>query len=191
MEYSTAERDFLLKTTCQLIRRRVEGATSPLQVTPLTLELMKPAGIFVSLYTRQGHALRGCIGRVDTALPMLEALVNIAWQVSADPRFANNPVRLPELPSLAVELSILGPLKPSPTPLDFEPGVDGMLMQIATRFGVFLPQVARETGWSREELLDHLCQEKLGVPPRSWKESNARLFTFPTLTLGPVDFIME
>jgi AMMECR1 domain-containing protein len=41
---------------------------------------------------------------------------------------------------------------------------------------VFLPKVATEQGWSREELLDHLCT-KGGLPPRSWTH-DATLFTF-------------
>lgn len=191
MEYTPEERNFLVTTACKLIRRRIEGATVPMQVTPFNAAVMKPAGCFTSLHSRQGHAMRGCVGRVDTAVPLLEALINAAWQTAADPRFANNPVRLAELPLLTLEISVIGPLKPAPGPLEFNPQVDGLFLQIAARSGVFLPQVARETGWTREQLLDRMCQEKLSLPPRSWRDPAARLFTFPSLIIGPTDFILD
>jgi len=40
------------------------------------------------------------------------------------------------------------------------------------RSGVFLPQVARETGWRRDQLLDRLCTEKDGLPRRILAISN-------------------
>jgi AMMECR1 domain-containing protein len=41
---------------------------------------------------------------------------------------------------------------------------------------VFLPQVATEQGWDRDEMLDNLCQ-KGGMPVGCWK-SGAKLLTF-------------
>ncbi|HUU53606.1 MAG TPA: AMMECR1 domain-containing protein, partial [Armatimonadota bacterium] len=45
------------------------------------------------------------------------------------------------------------------------------------RSGVFLPQVAEETGWSRDELLSHLCREKAGLSADAWKRG-AALYVF-------------
>jgi AmmeMemoRadiSam system protein A len=191
IEYSETEQVFLLKTACWTVRRRLEATPGPVAVPPITPVVMRPAGCFVSLHRRTDHALRGCIGRIDTAAPLLEALINVSWGSAADPRFANQPLTLAELPSLTVELSILGPLKPAQNPLDFEPLTDGIYMVVGQRSGVFLPQVAQDTGWSREQLLDRLCQEKVGVNPRAWQTPAARLYTFESLTVGPVPFMVD
>jgi AmmeMemoRadiSam system protein A len=188
----TAEEDlFLVQTACWTIRRRLEGATAPMAVMPISPAVIRPAGVFASLHRRQGHALRGCIGRVDSASPLLESLINIAWGVAQDPRFAGQPVTLAELPELTVELSILGQLKPAANPMDFNPQTDGIYLSVSGRTGIFLPQVARETGWPKAQLLDRLSQEKLGLPQTAWRQPSARLFTVPTRIIGPMDFIMD
>ncbi|HUB26999.1 MAG TPA: AmmeMemoRadiSam system protein A [Tepidisphaeraceae bacterium] len=188
MEFTNDEQKFLLKTACQTIRRRLEGISSLPPVQPLNPTVLKMAGCFVSLHNGQTHVLRGCIGRIDCATPLLQALQVAAWQAAGDPRFATNPVTLAELPSLTVELSILGMLRPAPTVMDFTPQSDGIYLQAANRAGVFLPQVARDTGWSREQLLDRLCAEKLGLPARAWQQPGTRLFTFPATIIGPAAF---
>ena len=47
----------------------------------------------------------------------------------------------------------------------------------AGRRAVFLPQVADETGWSREEMLSALA-EKAGLESNAWKDEDAFLMTF-------------
>ena len=49
-------------------------------------------------------------------------------------------------------------------------------------------QVARETGWNREQLLTRLCVEKMGLTPHAWREPGAKLMTFSTVILGPEPF---
>jgi MEMO1 family protein len=193
MELSEQEAHFLIKTACSTIRRRLSGAASAVAVQPISANVMRSAGCFVSLHRREGegHTLRGCIGRIDTAAPLLEALINSAWGAAKDPRFTSQPVTTAEVMDLTVELTILGALKPTANPLDFEPQTDGLYLTISGRSGVFLPQVARGTGWSREQLLDRLTQEKIGLPTQAWKDPAAKLFIFPTQTIGPVDFLPE
>jgi AmmeMemoRadiSam system protein A len=191
VDISPEHQSFLLKTACTTIRRRLEGAAGIPPATPPSPAVMNPAGCFVSLHTRQPHVLRGCIGRVDCATPLLEALQIASWQVTQDPRFAGNPITLAELPSLLIELSILGPLKPVAHPLEFEPLTDGLYLIVGNRSGVFLPQVARDSGWTRQQLLDRLCSEKLGLPPATWQSDAAKLYLFPTIILGPTGFLLE
>jgi AmmeMemoRadiSam system protein A len=188
MELSAQDRVFLLKAACWAIQQRLNGAAALPPVNPSSPTVLQPAGCFVSLHARPTHALRGCIGRLDAAAPMLQAILSAAWSVLDDPRFANQRVTLPELPTLMVEISILGLLAPAPSPLAFEPLRDGIYLTIGDRSGVFLPQVARETRWPREQLLDRLCAEKLGLPARSWQQPNAKLQTFPSMILGPAGF---
>jgi len=46
------------------------------------------------------------------------------------------------------------------------------------RHGLFLPQVADETGWSKEDFLSQLCAQKAGLPPDAWKDPATRIEVF-------------
>ncbi len=162
------------------------SATPPLTSDPL---LDRPAGCFVSLHQSQTHKLRGCVGRLDASQPLRIALVTAAASVLEDPRFVENPVWTAELPELELEVSVLSPLTPAADPLDFDLLNDGILLRYGRQSGCFLPQVARETGWSKEHLLDRLCTEKMGLPPGSWRKPKARLSVFTTVTVGPEQFV--
>jgi AMMECR1 domain-containing protein len=97
MELTEPETTFLLKSACWTIRRRLAGEPGPVAVPPISPAVMRSAGCFVSLHRREGHTLRGCIGRIDSASPLLEALLNSAWGVAKDPRFASQPVTAAEV----------------------------------------------------------------------------------------------
>jgi len=149
--------------------------------------LLAAAGCFVTLHELGTRRLRGCIGRLDTC-PLWRAVISSAADVLNDPRFQNDRVTLDELPRLEMEISVLSPLRPAADPLDFDLQLDGIYLTIAGRSGCFLPQVARETGWSREQLLSRLCTEKMGFGPDTWKRPEARLQVFSTQTIGPEPF---
>jgi len=109
--------------------------------------------------------------------------------VLEDPRFALDPVRCDELPHLEIEITVLSALCDCVDLLDFEPSRDGIYLTVGDLSGCFLPQVARDTGWTREQLLDRLCAEKLGLSPASWRrEANVKLERFTTLIIGPEPF---
>jgi AMMECR1 domain-containing protein len=108
--------------------------------------------------------------------------------VLRDPRFRDDPVRYAELPELDIDLSVLSPLRPAPRPLDFDPLEEGIYLTHGERAGCFLPQVARETGWSKQQLLARLCVEKMGLPQDAWQDREARLFVFTTVIVGPEPF---
>ena len=148
----------------------------------------EPAGCFVSLHTLHGRRLRGCVGRIDAAQPLIEALHAAALHVLRDPRFAREPILPEELAWLEIEVSILSPPRPAAHPLEFEPLEHGIYLTFGSRTGCFLPQVARETGWTKEQLLDRLCLEKLGLPAETWRHPDARLHVFSVLVIGPEMF---
>jgi len=54
----------------------------------------------------------------------------------------------------------------------------GIIVQQGGRSGVFLPQVAAEEGWTREETLTYLCMHKAGLPANAWKDKETKLFVF-------------
>jgi AmmeMemoRadiSam system protein A len=150
--------------------------------------LSQPAGCFVTLHRLDTHELRGCVGRLDAVDPLIVAVRRAAASVLHDPRFADNPVRPGELGNLQIDISVLSPLRPAAHPLDFDLLDDGIYLTWENRAGCFLPQVARETGWSKEQLLARLCVEKMGLPAHAWQDPRAKLHVFKTVIVGPEPF---
>ncbi len=159
-----------------------ESAKLPEITSP---ELLAPAGCFVSLHEHSTHRLRGCVGRIEATKPVWETVYRTAGETLADPRFVNERLTLADLANLNIEISVLSPPRAAATPLDFELLEDGIYLTIANRAGFFLPQVARETLWTKEQLLARLCSEKLGLHPQVWQRPGARLFTFKVEVIGP------
>lgn len=158
---------------------------SPPDLDPM---LLQPAGCFVTLHESTTHRLRGCIGRLDTAQPLLPTVEHMAQAVLEDPRFVDHPVAPEELPHLELEITVIFPLRPAAHALDFEPLDDGIYLTIDGWSGCFLPQVARETGWTKEQLLSRLCTEKMGLPADAWQGPGAKLHVFSTYVIGPEPF---
>jgi AmmeMemoRadiSam system protein A len=150
--------------------------------------LAQPAGCFVTLHRRRTHELRGCVGRLDAADPLLHTVRRAAVGVLRDPRFHDHPVRPAELPELDIDISVLSPLRAVAGPLEFDLLGDGVYLTWGERTGCFLPQVARETGWTKQQLLARLCVEKMGLPPGAWQDTHAKLFVFTTVIVGPEPF---
>ncbi|TRZ84822.1 AmmeMemoRadiSam system protein B [bacterium] len=143
---------------------------------------LEPRGVFVTIKKRGN--LRGCIGRMTPDRPLAALVSAMALQAAfEDPRFG--PVTLKELPDLEIEISVLTPMKPVSDPGAIVVGRDGVLLKKGKRSAVFLPQVAPEQGWGRDEMLDHLSM-KAGLPAGAWKEG-AQFSTFQALVFGETE----
>lgn len=188
MSLSANQQSLVLNLARAFVR---DAFNRTLFIPPANLDriVMEPAGCFVSLHALNGHQLRGCVGRIEASQPLIDALRTAASQVLRDPRFTSDPVRMEELPRLLIEVSALSAPRPAATPLEFEPTVHGIYLTIGNRTGCFLPQVARETGWTREQLLDRLCQEKLGLTSSAWQNPLAKLHVFSVQVIGPEPFV--
>ena len=139
-------------------------------VTPLARGyppvLARRQGAFVTLETG-GHRLRGCIGHIPGDTPLAVTVGRMAVQAAFhDPRFP--PLRADELPKVTIEISVLTPPRPVSGPEAIVPGRDGVILSKDGRSAVFLPQVATEQGWTRDEMLTHLSL-KAGLPPDAWR----------------------
>jgi AmmeMemoRadiSam system protein A len=187
MDISPQTQQAILDFAADVVTRRLGADPRPLPHLPDPL-LFRPGGCFVSLHRKDTHALRGCIGLLDIGKPLLQSLTSAAESVLGDPRFLAQPVTRFELPELTIEVTILGPFQKANTPLDFDPKEHGIHLTFHGRTGLFLPQVGRETGWTREQLLARLCTEKLGVPETSWKDPTAELRIFSADVIGPRPF---
>jgi len=140
-------------------------------------ELQGKQGAFVTLKT--DGKLRGCIGRFVSDAPLWQTVRAMAVAAATeDPRFVGMRIRPSELPRLKIEVSVLSPLQRIENPLDIELGKHGIYIRRGMRSGCFLPQVATETGWSKEEFLSHCCAGKAGLPPDAWKDPDTEVFVF-------------
>ncbi len=136
--------------------------------------LLRPAAAFVTL--RKEGQLRGCIGSLEPSQPLAETVRDRAIvAASRDVRF--RPVKAEELPHLEIEVSVLSPLRRVESADDIDISRHGVVVVHGSRRGVYLPQVAQETGWGRDELLSHLCREKAGLPADAWQKG-AALYVF-------------
>lgn len=132
-------------------------------------------GAFVTLH-RNGE-LRGCIGRFTADEPLYRVVSQMAVAAATqDHRFM--PVTLPEMEKIDIEISVLSPLTKMGDISELELGKHGIYVMKGARGGCFLPQVADETGWSKEEFLRHCCLEKAGLEADAWKgDADVFLFT--------------
>jgi hypothetical protein len=94
---------------------------------------------------------------------------------SHDSRF--RPVEPEELHDIDIEISALSPLKKIDDINEIELGKHGIYIEDGYYSGVFLPQVATETGWSKEEFLGHCSRDKAGLDWDGWKTANLYIFT--------------
>ena len=137
--------------------------------------LNQEMGAFVTL-NKHGK-LRGCIGNLSASQPLYLTIGDMAVEAAVDdPRFPA--LTLSELKDVDIEISVLSPLKRVDSAQRIELGKHGVLVRKGYQSGVFLPQVATETGWSKEEFLNNLCAHKAGLAQDAWKDKNTELYIF-------------
>ncbi|MFH1825091.1 MAG: AmmeMemoRadiSam system protein A [Candidatus Firestonebacteria bacterium] len=137
--------------------------------------LYEKRAAFVTL--RKNGNLRGCIGHLVAQLPLYETISQMALSAAFnDYRFSR--VTKEELKDIKIEISVLSPLKKIKEIEEIKMGRDGVIVEKSGNSGIFLPQVATETGWSKEEFLNHLCGDKAGLPANAWKDKDTVIYTF-------------
>ena len=173
-----ADKDFLTKdekkTLLVLARRAIEAAVKePGELDPdalikgldLTKALRKPMGAFVTLHKR--GRLRGCIGYLQPIAPLFKAVISNAVSAALrDHRFPQ--VKAQELEELDLEISVLSVPVDVAGYEDIIVGCHGIILEKNGRRATFLPHVAPEQGWSREQTLEHLSR-KAGLSPGAWR----------------------
>ena len=166
------------KELLKIARQTIESYLRTGNVTSIETKdpaLKEKRGVFVTL--QENGALRGCIGYIMPTDPLAEAVSKMAVEsATGDPRF--KPVTAAELPKLHIEISVLSVPVCVKSPEDIVLGTHGVIVRKGGQGGVFLPQVATETGWSKEEFLNELCSQKAGLPADAWKDKDCQLYTF-------------
>ncbi len=155
------------------------GAVDPATLTPA---LTAPCGAFVTLYSH--HELRGCIGRFDPSDPLYRVVQEMA-EAAATQDYRFPPVMPAEVKGLQIEVSVLTPMRRINSPEEFRLGRDGLYLRKNGRSGTFLPQVAGETGWTKEEFFGHCARDKAGIGWDGWKD--AELYVYEAMVFGEPD----
>jgi uncharacterized protein (TIGR00296 family) len=102
-------------------------------------------------------SLRGCIGCFDD-LALWSGLREYALTAGLkDHRFS--PIGASELSQLSCSVSLLHSFEDCANATDWEVGVHGIRLFIDGKRATYLPEVASDRGWSKEEALRHLAQK--------------------------------
>jgi MEMO1 family protein len=168
----------------RIARRALELATrnglAAVSASRIALEfdipdrLKQPSGAFVTL--KKDGDLRGCIGFIKPIKPLYEAVIyNAVNAALRDQRF--RAVQVGELAELEVEVSVLSAMRSVDSYREFKVGRHGIVLSKMGHSSVFLPEVAVEQGWNREQTLTHLAR-KAGLPGNGWQDNASfKLFT--------------
>jgi AmmeMemoRadiSam system protein B/AmmeMemoRadiSam system protein A len=141
--------------------------------SPLTTHLSAKCGAFVSLH-KHGR-LRGCIGHFGEDIPLHEIVAEMARAAAfEDPRFM--PVTADELADIDIEISVLTPMRRIESLDEFELHRHGIYIRKGYRSGTFLPQVADEVNWTKEEFVSHCAQDKAGIGWDGWKDAELYVY---------------
>ncbi len=144
-------------------------------------ELNKDLGAFVTLH--KSGQLRGCIGNIIGQGPFYLTVRDMAVEAATgDPRFPK--VTLREMDDIDIEVSALSELQKIDDYKKIVMGKHGVLVKNASHGGVYLPQVATETRWSREEFMNSLCGQKAGMNTDAWKKGECEIYIFTAEVFG-------
>ncbi len=190
-QLSGEEEEALYARAVRAIRESAEGAGEE-ELTwiddpaPESPGLRAETGVFVTLF--RDEDLRGCLGLTRGSEPLWTAVPRMACaSASRDIRFP--PVERGELPSLRVEITLLGPLVRLPNDPELllsrlDPPRCGLYVRARNRSGLLLPQVATRWNWGPKEFLEQVCL-KAGLLPEDWKAPSSEIYGFRARMLPP------
>jgi len=159
-----------------------EGGKFGVEKYEITPKLKIPTATFVTLKIK--GELRGCIGSLAPSEPLYLSVHHNAVNAALhDYRF--NPVSKTELPAISVDVSILSPIRDIPSLDEFKLGQQGIILGKGMARSVFLPEVALEQKWTKEETLTHLAR-KAGLEGDAWRKG-AKFQVFESAVLSLTD----
>ncbi len=177
------EKEVLLKIARNTIDEYIENKKIPhIDGSDITNTMKSECGAFVTLH-KEG-ALRGCIGCFTADEPLYAIVQKMAIAAATeDHRFSV--VKKDEMKEIDLEISVLTPLKKINSIDEIEMGKHGIYIKKGFATGTFLPQVATETGWTKEEFLGYCSRNKAGIGWEGWKEAD--IYIYEALVFGEKD----
>ena len=157
---------------------------SSLSVPPAPAPLESDHPLFVTwnaLSPRHGYSLRGCIGTFEPQ-ELDEGLSSYALTSALhDTRF--KPVQARELPGLEVAVTLLTDFEDVDDPMDWDLGTHGLRITFyyhGRRYGAtYLPDVASEQGWTKEETLVSLMRKAGWMGKRDrWRDVELKVVRY-------------
>ncbi len=169
---SKEEQKKILAYARELLRARLTGGPVPgLELQNEILE--EKRGIFVTL--KRGGSLRGCIGQIVGAEPLKKSIGRMTLAAAfEDPRFP--PLALGELKDLKMHVSFLTAPAPIKSFRDIRTGTDGIIVTHGWKKGVYLPEVATETGWDARTFFESCALEKAGLTEQELENASIEVF---------------
>jgi AmmeMemoRadiSam system protein A len=169
---NTEEKKKILVYVQELLKARLTGGPEPkLELGSEVMEQKR--GIFVTLKIR--GRLRGCIGHILGEEPLRESIPHMTLAAAfEDPRFS--PLALNELKDLKAHISLLTEPVPVKNYKDIRTGTDGIIVTCGRKKGVYLPEVATETGWDRKTFFESCALEKAGLTEQELPDAMIEVF---------------
>jgi MEMO1 family protein len=168
------KKDLLKIARLTIEKKIIENKIPEINSRKYSKTLMAHSGAFVTLKER--GELRGCIGRFTSEEPLFKVIQEMAIaSATQDSRF--DPVVESEIGKLEIEISVLSPMKKIKSIDEIILGKHGIYIKKGWASGTFLPQVATETGWTKEEFLGHCARDKAGIGWNGWKDAEIYIYT--------------
>jgi AmmeMemoRadiSam system protein A len=183
-ELSEEEKKTLFAIAKDTLELTVKGKNRAFSFDKYTItpKLKEDCATFVT-YKNKGR-LRGCIGCLEATEPMYESVHRYAGFAAKDSRMLrmNDPITVEELPSIDIHVSLLSSRSAIDSIDEFIIGAHGICIEKAGRGAVYLPEVAVEQNWTKEETLRSLSM-KAGLAPDAW-QSGAKFKVFSSVVLS-------
>lgn len=170
---SEQEKQILKEIAFQSIKDSLDGKSFHKTLSPQLSSLKRKCGAFVSLH-KHGQ-LRGCIGHFGEDFPLHEIVSEMARAAAfEDPRFT--PLRSEELDDIDIEISVLTPMRRIQSLDEFQLHRHGIYIRKGYHSGTFLPQVADEVNWTKEEFVGHCSRDKAGLGWNGWRDAELYVY---------------
>jgi len=147
-----------------------------IDTTQLSPKFKEHLGAFVTL--NLNSKLKGCIGRFEPNQALYEVIIDMTISASRhDTRFT--PLNADELQNTNIEISVLTPRRKVGSLDDIVIGKHGIYIKFGSKNGTYLPKVATDMNWTKEEFFRSCCVDKAGINADDCK--NAELYIYEAI----------
>lgn len=164
----------LIETAKKAVERTANNEVNEYPMRFASPNLAGEYAAFVTL--RKNGDLRGCMGHTFSQSPLLVA-VEQAGKLAASKDYRFGEVKPDELDEITYEVTILSRMKRIFSPEEIILGRDGIYIRKGANSAIFLPQVAPEQNWTKEEFFSNLCR-KARLPLDAYEDPDALLYRF-------------